>query len=279
MKRSCYAGTLGLTRGDNCRLFEYLAAAGSQGTTEVPGPTSFTSALTFALESLREEKPESRFTTDELLRKITKEAPHFPKNQCPVLSDREHKKPAGGRIMLHPLRSDQAKVGNSSTNTPWNQWNGHVVTMHFEFGEGKPSEDQVRNLGRHFNHLFERNTLGVHRVRWGGMRRSTFGLVARTFRGSLRKRRASGKGRPAILTKYGGPRSSPAVTMKNIGLLSPQTAEFEGRESVGDESSGSIVPSSFQTSDIEGEPDTALTSLGQSHETIASLGEGSLHAG
>ncbi|KAL8935043.1 MAG: hypothetical protein Q9211_004910, partial [Gyalolechia sp. 1 TL-2023] len=254
----CYAGTLGLTRGEN-RLFEYLAAASNQGTTEVPGPGSFTSALTFALESLREEKPEGRFTTDELLRKI-KEAPHFPKNQNPILSDREHKKPAGGRIMLHPLRSDQTKFGKNFKDTSVNQWKGHVVTLHFEFGEGKPSEDQVITLGRRFNDLFERNALGVHRIRWGCMRRSTFGLVVSRFRGSLRRRRASGTGGPVSRAKYGGTRSSPVVATKDINHLSPQTAGFESPGSIGDESPTSLLPSSVPTSDMEGELDTTTMS-------------------
>lgn len=180
--------------------------------------------------------------------------------------------------MLHPLRSDQTKIGNTSSDISGIHANGHVVTMHFEFGRGKPSEEQVKTLGRHFNHLFERNTFGVHRVRWGGIRRSTFGLVAHRFRGSLRKRRASGIGRPAILTKYGGPRSLPAIATKNNGLLSPQTAGSECHESAGDESSGSVVLSSVQNSDVEGELDSATMNARQLQETTERPEESISHA-
>ncbi|KAL9006286.1 MAG: hypothetical protein Q9188_000943 [Gyalolechia gomerana] len=230
------------------------------------GPASFTSALTFALESLRKEKPEGRFTTDELLRKIKTDAPDFPKCQNPVLSDREHKKPEGGRIMLHPLRSDQLEIKKTPEGTSVGQWNGHVVTLHFEFGEGKPSVDQVTTLGQHFNDLFERNTFGVHRIRWGGIRRSTFGNVAKRLRGSLRRHRARSTGGQAINTDYGGPRSSPVVATRNMELLSPQAAEFEFQESVGDESPRSLLPSSVATSDMEAELDKTVISNRQPDE-------------
>ncbi|KAL8933829.1 MAG: hypothetical protein Q9216_006196 [Gyalolechia sp. 2 TL-2023] len=249
----CYAGQLGLTRGEN-RLFEFLAAAPSSGTTEVPGRASFTSALTFALESLRKEKPESRFTTDEVLRRI-KTAEHFPTEQIPMLSDREHKGPGGGRIMLHPLRPEKKEI--EKRNGPLAQWDGHVVTLHLEFGGGKPSEAQVVALGQHFNDLFERNALGVHRIRWGGMKRSTFGRAARKFRGNLRKRRASSNGWRANYRKCAA-QSPSAVATKKMDLLSPQVSGFESQGSIDNESPKSILPSSVPTSDMEGELDTIM---------------------
>ncbi|KAI4188650.1 MAG: hypothetical protein LQ346_005271 [Caloplaca aetnensis] len=249
----CYAGTLGLTRGEN-RLFEYLAAAKDQGTTALPGPKSFTSALTFALEALKNEKHESRFTTDELLRKIKTEAPHFPKDQTPILSDREHKKPTGGRIMLHPIRKDRVDSDKASKVPPMDQGNGHIVTLHFDFGD-KPSEDDMTTLGQGLNEIFERSTLRVHRVRWGGLRRTMFGLVARRLRGSLRKRRASQIGRSTAHPRLLAARSSPAVPRQDWDLLSPQAAEFDSPDFVATGSSNSPVASSAPTSDIEREPE------------------------
>lgn len=266
---SCYAGTLGLTRGENrfvsiwfaffpwltdVRLFEYLAAAKDQGTTALPGPKSFTSALTFALEALKNEKHESRFTTDELLRKIKTEAPHFPKDQTPILSDREHKKPTGGRIMLHPIRKDRVDSDKASKVPPMDQGNGHIVTLHFDFGD-KPSEDDMTTLGQGLNEIFERSTLRVHRVRWGGLRRTMFGLVARRLRGSLRKRRASQIGRSTAHPRLLAARSSPAVPRQDWDLLSPQAAEFDSPDFVATGSSNSPVASSAPTSDIEREPE------------------------
>lgn len=169
--------------------------------------------------------------------------------------------------MLHPLRSDQLEIKKSPEGTSVGQWNGHVVTLHFEFGEGKPSVDQVTTLGQHFNDLFERNAFGVHRIRWGGIRRSTFGNVAKKLRGSLRRHRARSTGGQAIHTDYGCPRLPPVVAKKNMELLSPQAAEFEFQDSVGDESTGSLLPSSVATSDMEGELDKTVISNRQPDET------------
>ncbi|CAL8574966.1 hypothetical protein XPA_000912 [Xanthoria parietina] len=107
----CCAGTIGLARGER-RLFEYLAAVeGHDGTTKIPGPESFTTALIFALKELVKEKDEGRFTTDELLRKIKTDAPNFPKDQTPAMSNRDNKHSSAGRIMLHPTPTPQAVRG------------------------------------------------------------------------------------------------------------------------------------------------------------------------
>ncbi|KAL8727740.1 MAG: hypothetical protein Q9166_005853 [cf. Caloplaca sp. 2 TL-2023] len=158
--------------------------------TKVPGPTSFTRALIFALKTLVKEKNEGRFTTDELLRKIKTDAPHFPKDQTPVMSDREHKKSSAGRIILHPLRPDRAVQETPKEGCLLKGATGYVVTLHFHFGD-KPPDDHLETLGRNFNEIFERNTLEVHRVRWGGMRTTMFTRATKRFQDSLHKRRAS----------------------------------------------------------------------------------------
>ncbi|KAI4142043.1 MAG: hypothetical protein LQ341_003332 [Variospora aurantia] len=171
----------------DCR-FEYLAATKGQKTTAVPGPKSFTSALIFALEALREQKPKGRFTTDELLRKIKNDAPDFPKDQTPELSDRDHKTLSGGRIMLHPLQPDSAEDDKSYETSPSELADRHIVTLHFDFG-GNPSGKNLETLGRNFNEIFERNTLGVQRVRWGGVRVSAFARATRRFSAASRRRK------------------------------------------------------------------------------------------
>ncbi len=85
------------------RSFEYLAATEEIGFTMVPGEDSFTRALIYALETLVEERTDGRFTTAELLNKIKTDAPHFPKDQNPMLMNREGSHSAG-RIMLQPLQ-------------------------------------------------------------------------------------------------------------------------------------------------------------------------------
>ena len=206
--RSCYAGNLTLTRGDDRSvelaklshvsiwtnpnsLFEYLAATKEWGTTKVPGPDSFTSALIYALEALVKEK--GRFTTVELLRKITKDAPHFPKDQKPVLSDRrEDVYP--GRIMLHPLQGNQ-EAGSRTALAPDHDANldafqRYTMTLHVEYSK-KPSLTDVETLGDQMNQTLERNNLGVTGVRYGGMKPSAAARALRSFQAGPKRRRAS----------------------------------------------------------------------------------------
>lgn len=162
-------------------------------TTKVPGEDSFTSALIYALEALVEEK--GRFTTVELLRKIKLHAPKFPKDQTPVLSDRKDEVQAG-RIMLHPLNRPQ-KDGSPTElsreeNTNLRLIKRQIVTLHLDFAD-QPSLADIETLGRQLNQVFERYTLSVNRVRWGGMKPSLAARAVGNFRaaGLKSKRRAS----------------------------------------------------------------------------------------
>lgn len=171
------------------RSFEYLAATEEMGFTQVPGNDSFTTALIYALETLVKERDDGRFTTVELLNKIN-DAPHFPKDQNPMLINRE-KKFSAGRIMLHPL---QKKGSDNELNrkeaATLDPFKGHALTLHFDFSE-KPSPAYIKILGREFNDFFKRH-VGVNRVRWGGMRQSMAARVAKRFQAKLiRNRRTS----------------------------------------------------------------------------------------
>ena len=168
-----------------------MAATKEWGTTKVPGPDSFTSALIYALEALVKEK--GRFTTVELLGKIKDDAPHFPKNQKPVLSDRrEDIWP--GRIMLHPLEGDQ-EVASRTTLVPDNRnnlevFNRYTMTLHVEYSK-KPSLRDVGTLGDQMNQTLERYNLGVTGVRYGGMRPSAAARALRSLKAGPKRRRAS----------------------------------------------------------------------------------------
>ena len=171
------------------RSFEFLAATGEMGYTQVPGKDSFTRALIFALEALVDERTDGRFTTVELLNKIKTDAPDFPRDQIPMLIKRE-KKHSAGRIMLHPLRKegrdDELERREAASLDPFK---GHALTLHFDFSE-KPSSTYLELLGREMNDFFQRN-VGVNRVRWGGMRPSIAARAAKTLQDRLRRRRAS----------------------------------------------------------------------------------------
>jgi len=192
-------------------LFEYLAATKEMATTPIPGDNSFTSALIYALETLVEEMPEGRFTTIELLRKIKEDAPNFPKDQSPVLSDRERHSPAG-RIMLHPLpREGSTPQTPSKESSHEDLANRQMLTLHFNFDK-RPSQEQIQLFGTELNHVFERNTLGVNGVRWGGMQ-SVAALqlkVAKTFLQRVRRASESRRQLTPIDTSRSDDRLSPA---------------------------------------------------------------------
>lgn len=161
-------------------------------TTPVPGQDSFTSALIYALEALVEEK--GRFTTVELLRKIKKDAPNFPKDQIPVLSDRKDDVQAG-RIMLQPLQKIQeggSRAGLSlDSDTNLHALKRQTVTLHIDFSN-KPSHTDIEILGQQLNQIFERYyNLGVNGVRWGGIKQSPGFRAMGSFLASLKRRRAS----------------------------------------------------------------------------------------
>jgi hypothetical protein len=102
----CHAGELerNVRANFNRRAFEFLAATSANSTTKKPGKHSFTSALIWSLNHLL--KDQERFSTQELLRTILNEAPNFPAQQSPRLSER---KPASLRkIMLAPLSTEDA---------------------------------------------------------------------------------------------------------------------------------------------------------------------------
>ncbi|MCJ1396466.1 hypothetical protein MMC18_009356 [Xylographa bjoerkii] len=207
--------------------FEYLAATGPMHETPVPGKASFTSALVYALEALREEKEEGRFTTVELLNKIKSDAPHFSKEQNPVLTDRKDLNLAG-RIMLHPITSDCSTSASQRREPPSpDPAKRHTVTLHFDFGD-KPTKEHLEKFGLELDDIFERFTLGVHRVRWAGMR-SAFAIAAKIFqRGLNRSRRSS------MLRREDG--NSPARPDLGLGrsssehLLSPLNSQFTSQQ-------------------------------------------------
>ena len=196
------------------RSFEYLAATEELGSTKVPGHDSFTSALIYALDALVKERADGRFTTVELLNKI-KDAPHFPKDQNPMLINRE-KKHSAGRIMLHPLKGNGSDVELSRREAAEHDpLKGHALTLHFDFSE-KPSSTYLETLGRELNDFFERN-VGVNQVRWGGMRQAMAVRCAKFLQARARKRRES------MRLQQASPSDSFSYTNLNENALDPLT--------------------------------------------------------
>lgn len=214
------------------RLFEYLAATKEMGSTPVPGESSFTSALIFALEALVKEK-DGRFTTDELLRKIQHEAPSFPKGQTPVLSDREEGNTSAGRIMLHPLDRDGTSAQSpSKEGTNLDPTKRQILTLHFDYSE-RPSDTLIETLGFQLNNVFDRNTLGVTRVRLGSLRSSMFDRAAKSFTASLvRRRRTSGREQRPPVDSFLPVPSSPHQQSSSSQLsTTPRDEEINSQDS------------------------------------------------
>ncbi len=223
MGRSSSDSVIRLTK---FRKFEYLAAT-KLDLTRAPGDDSFTSALIYALEALVEE---GRFTTVDLLKKIN-DAPKFPKDQDPVLSNRNRNNTASaGRIMLHPLPEagfrTQIPIKEETIQDPAR---GQVLTLHFEFDE-KPTAKQTELLAEDINDMFERNSVIVNGVRWGSMQSKAVKAAAPFIRSLRRIRSNSGSQRflaPIDIPRSQRPRSPDSLVPPSPISTHPNSPQIQ----------------------------------------------------
>ena len=161
----CYAGTL-VTRSPSTRSFEYLAATGAGDTTPCPGPTSFTSALIWALKELKEEL--GRFTTQQLTEKIKNGAPHFSRDQTPILSKRNNLNSASF-IILEEISSGPS-TGLVRLRSASAHENGAPVAMTLRvMWDSRPPISEVERFGRALNETIMVHNFQVSRIMWGGI--------------------------------------------------------------------------------------------------------------
>ena len=149
------------------RSFEYLGATSSTSTTHVPGGSSFTSALIWALKELVNEK--GRFTVSDLSRKIT-DAPGFPEDQFPIL--RERSEPSLERIMLAPLHhnvenGDDARIPSKPQNEAPTRG---ILSLNFVF-KHPPSKEEVKKFAENLKRFWLNHDLPLDRIVWGGLSR------------------------------------------------------------------------------------------------------------
>ena len=165
--------------------FEYLAATAAGRDTNIPGPTSFTSALIFALEELVKDR--TRFTSIDLVRKIRADAPDFPKHQVPVLSDRKENSYVG-RIFLQPMpkTTGSQAIAQDDTAAKRNSVAKSRLTLHFDL-DATPTTEQIEELGVNLNKVIAQYRLPVTQVRWGGWRPSIFHLAVEGFKDARRR--------------------------------------------------------------------------------------------
>ena len=168
------------------RSFEYLGATEAGQATELPGSTSFTSALDDSLKSLLKRK--GCFTSSELAKEIDRQ-PGFPLHQHPVLYDRDQDMYTG-RIMLHPM----PEAGNTQEEsltiiTPPVPTLGKVLTLHFEF-IADPLATDIELIAQHFNDANLERHIGIDQIRWGAIRPRLFLQAVQNFKDAGRRGRA-----------------------------------------------------------------------------------------
>lgn len=161
----CYAGILG-TRSPSTQSFEYLAATAAGDETPCPGPTSFTSALIWALKEL--EREFGRFTTQQLTNKIKNGAPSFPPDQTPVLSKRNNLN-STSFIMLEPI-SRTGRTGLVRLRSSSSHENAAPVAMTLRvMWDSRPPLSEVERFGRALNETIASHNFQVSRIMWGGI--------------------------------------------------------------------------------------------------------------
>ena len=96
------------------------------------------------------------------------EAPHWRKDQTPVLSDRVYCNPAGN-IMLSPLFAHKS-IKEPRVYPDPNPWQQPTGTLHFDFAE-EPSLPVIEKFGDKLNNdVSMSDRLPIDTLRWGGMR-------------------------------------------------------------------------------------------------------------
>jgi hypothetical protein len=226
----CYAGDLGRTWRQNLllRSSEFIGATVAGALTKIPGKSSFTTALIWALEKLANERP--IFTTSELV-KETCNAPDFPKTQVPILAERNAA--SNTRIQLSKLSPDGGELespGNAGAlGSDIVPLDPQYLSLRFAF-DNKPSDKEIKHMALSLNKMIKTHALSARRVDWGGLRSSNVLKIAATkFReGAARRkaRRASGASMKIPI--------SPATSDdRSSGLLLPTVAQqpqFQGSE-------------------------------------------------
>lgn len=170
-----------------------MIATGSEDTTDIPGPSSFTRALIYSLKELaRAKRP---FTSADLASEIQK-APGFPRTQEPILSSLEDRIPKG-LISFYPMGTGKndnwQSIPDENQASPISPILGcakRVLTLHFYISD-MPSLESIEELGDLFNRGSALEKMGVQNIRWGGLEPHAFYKSVKAFKDGLHRRRKS----------------------------------------------------------------------------------------
>lgn len=154
----CYGGAL-QTRSATSGRFETLTASGPDETTPGPGPTSFTSALIWAL---RELKDLGGFDSEQLKNKLS-ESPSFRKNhQQPKLF--HHLRPNDDHVWIAPHTTSPRSTGKSTAQYREDR-PMEFLDLRCRFSQ-RQNEDQVKLFAQALTSLArtEGNKIGLRKV-------------------------------------------------------------------------------------------------------------------
>ncbi|CAG8954502.1 hypothetical protein HYFRA_00004415 [Hymenoscyphus fraxineus] len=163
----CYAGALEKNHRSipHRRAYEYLAATSADSETYKPGPKSFTTALIWSMEHLA--MTEGNFTTQHLLSTIIKDAPNFPQNQYPRLSDGVAF--CQRKITLTPLNKGNV-VEVSPIETQEERWGPAIdLSLRFTFNESSLNTDLISKLAKKVSKCLSRDEFKGSMVNWEGL--------------------------------------------------------------------------------------------------------------
>lgn len=160
----CHAGNLGRGYSQkrwSHRCSEYLGATSANSTTPIPGDSSFTSGLIWALENLCDEP--CGFTTADLRRKII-EFPNFPKDQVPVLCERNGSASLK-HIVISPMSVGPTVPDTERGKSPEDQSQAIVDYLDLRVLMNRSlSEHEVGSMSDFFSDMIRRGVLPARRV-------------------------------------------------------------------------------------------------------------------
>lgn len=139
-----------------------------------PGPESFTSALIWSLSNI--VKGRARFTSEELLSYIIRNAPGFSRRQRPIVTGRNPRR----RVILGPLGSkddqdrletpSEDKAATSQTKIV-NKSGKESFDLRF-FTYDNPTDQHVRELAAGLKEMMGLGRIPAQRIAWQGIRQT-----------------------------------------------------------------------------------------------------------
>ena len=132
-----------------------------------------------------------------LVNKIKHEAPDFPKDQEPLLIERNDATNRGPHIVLAQIAKEGSQeIATAESLDPFASANQELLSLKFIF-ETHPTPEMINKLGKILNTVMENNEIRVTRIAWGGLQKSFFAQAATKFK-NLSSRHLGLRKRPKL---------------------------------------------------------------------------------